>query len=733
MEPTTLLLEALYQKTNFDPRSTGSGWITRCPAHDDHDPSLSVSEGDDGRALFNCLAGCPPEAVLSALGLNAADLFNRDVSAKPQNSQRSEEFRRQSKSFETAGAALKSLEAKRGPCSVSWSYHSASGELVGMVLRWNREGGKDILPLAKIEGQWHVKAMPAPRPLYRLPELAKAGTVFVVEGEKAADAVVSLGLNATTSAGGSNAAKQTDWSPLAGRDVVIIPDNDVPGSQYAETVGDLLLALPTPATVRIVDLKADWPDLPEAGDLADWCDHHDAVEPATLRERIEVMAIQAESFESEVPTRQSVGFVPFPIEELPHVMACFVQEGSQAIGCDPSFVALPLLVALGAMIGDSRRLRIKQSWLVPPIIWAANVGRSGTVKSPALDLVSDLVREVEKIARRELSDSEDKDKFRIIVADATLEALAGIFADNSRGLLGLFDELGTFLGSFDRYKGSKAGGDVQQFLSMFGARALRVDRKGGDKKTIFVERAALGICGNIPPKTLRQFIGVEHKDNGLLQRFLFAYPSFKARRWTDADVADVTVDAMRDLMLKLHQLRWGVTGNGEPVPIVVELSPEAKQRFIEYFNQHNELQAGLDDALGAAFSKLEEYATRLALVIHLCRVASGDDVEDLVLDAASMESGIILARWFANETRRIYGVLERTKDEDERAELADWIRRQGGSITPRELQSNHRKFRSPGAAETALEALVKNGFGFWETVASSSKGGRPTRRFCLER
>ena len=53
----------------------GGGWVARCPAHDDRTPSLSVGEGDGGRALINCYAGCDVGAVLSAIGLQTKDLF----------------------------------------------------------------------------------------------------------------------------------------------------------------------------------------------------------------------------------------------------------------------------------------------------------------------------------------------------------------------------------------------------------------------------------------------------------------------------------------------------------------------------------------------------------------------------------------------------------------------------------------------------------------------------------
>lgn len=67
----------------LDARGSGSSsWIARCPAHADGSPSLSISEGDDGKILLNCFAGCTPRDVVAALGLTLSDLF-REGSTKP--------------------------------------------------------------------------------------------------------------------------------------------------------------------------------------------------------------------------------------------------------------------------------------------------------------------------------------------------------------------------------------------------------------------------------------------------------------------------------------------------------------------------------------------------------------------------------------------------------------------------------------------------------------------------
>src|SRR5262245_39910395 len=53
----------------------GSGWQAKCPAHDDRSPSLSISQGDDGRILLHCHTGCSSQSVITALGLEMSDLF----------------------------------------------------------------------------------------------------------------------------------------------------------------------------------------------------------------------------------------------------------------------------------------------------------------------------------------------------------------------------------------------------------------------------------------------------------------------------------------------------------------------------------------------------------------------------------------------------------------------------------------------------------------------------------
>jgi replicative DNA helicase len=288
-DPLALVLDRL-RAAGCDPRPTSSGHGARCPAHEDHSPSLSIGTGDDGRALVHCHAGCSHEAIVAALDLRASDLFPAD-GARP--APRAKKPAPAGRSFPTVEALVADI-ARGRPVAKVWHYHDRDGAVVGAVVRIDEADGKMIRPAARMpDGSWVMKAMPAPRPLYRLPAvLSSAGPIWVCEGEKAADAIVGIGLEATTSPGGAQAARHADWSVLAGRAVVVVPDYDEAGEGYRRDVEQLArdAGATSVLVVRLVDL---WPDLPAGGDAHDWIEAHDAIKPDALRDRLVRAAAEA--------------------------------------------------------------------------------------------------------------------------------------------------------------------------------------------------------------------------------------------------------------------------------------------------------------------------------------------------------------------------------------------------------------------------------------------------------
>jgi len=121
----------------------------------------------------------------------------------------------------------------------SWTYKNAKGDVIATVQRFDTEDGKkEFRPWDAVR---HKAAMPDPRPLYNQPGILGAQRIVLVEGEKCADALIGLGIPATTAMGGSNTkVEKTDWTPLVGKDVVIWPDNDPAGQKYAHNVAQAL-------------------------------------------------------------------------------------------------------------------------------------------------------------------------------------------------------------------------------------------------------------------------------------------------------------------------------------------------------------------------------------------------------------------------------------------------------------------------------------------------------------
>ena len=265
-------------------KPNGRGWVARCPAHDDRTPSLSIDQGDDGRALLHCHAGCTHDAIAATLGITKRELFtDAGESAAPPP--------RAPRLFATAKEGVKGYRTTLGQEAARWIYRDAAGQPVGMVMRWNREdGSKTIRPLWRIGENWQ-QTYPPQRPIYALDRLEadRAGRVFVTEGEKCAEMIATLGLLATTSPGGANGAERANWEPLAGREVVILPDADEAGRKYAETVRARLAELDPPARVAVVAL----PDLEDGEDAVEFVGrvHGGSLEAA--REAIQGLAATA--------------------------------------------------------------------------------------------------------------------------------------------------------------------------------------------------------------------------------------------------------------------------------------------------------------------------------------------------------------------------------------------------------------------------------------------------------
>jgi 5S rRNA maturation endonuclease (ribonuclease M5) len=725
---TDPVADLLSRLENVKPAGTNK-WMGKCPSHEDGKASLSVAQGRDGRVLVKCFAGCPVERIVAAVGMKLGDLF----------------------ADRTSGNGRQIVEV--------YDYTDDDGDLLYQVVRFFPKDFRQRRPDGKGGWIWNMEG--ARRVLYRLPALLKADPlerIFIVEGEKDADTLAKLGLAATTNVGGAGKWRVEHSDVLKGRDVVVIPDADDPGRRHGEQVARSLHG--KAAAVRVVELPVQV-DGRKVKDASDYIAAGGTIEQLTaLVEATPIWTPTAATVEAgdKIVLPRAEAYAPFPVDVLPAAVGDYIRAGAAALGCDPAFIAQPLLAALASAIGNTRRIQLKRTWREPSVLWTGTVAPSGTLKSPAQELalgpvnrrLRDLLRahqaerarydaDVEAWAQMSRDERGEKPAMPApmehpLVNDITVEALVDRLSATPRGALVAVDELSGWFGSFGRYKEQGRGADVAHYLSMHRAGAVKIDRKLGDRPTIYIAHAAVSITGGIQPTILRRLLTREFFDNGLAARLLLAMPPVKTKRWTDAEIPVEVEERLQRVFDALWELRPAQDGNGEPYPADVSLMDAGKAAWVAFFNAHSQQEAALAGAdLGATYSKLCGGAARLALIVHQVRFADGDkSVDPWHADDRSIASGVTLAQWYCREAERVYGVLGEADEERGQRELVELIRGMGGMVTVRELRHKRRRYRDDAAQVQAdLDGLVEGGIGRWETPKPSDQGGHPSRRFVL--
>lgn len=369
-DPTSALVARL-ESAGFDPKPTGpDSWESRCPAHNGDRRNLSIKRGDDGRALLHCQAHqCSPRSIVESLNMKMSDLFPPHVDPAPRPHVNGKAPSGATHPHATPEAAIKATEARLGQHTGSWVYHDATGVEIARVYRFDHEGKKEFRPIHWTSTAWVMGDPPETWPLYNLPQLANADRVFVCEGEKAADLAASLGCTATTSAHGAKSARKTDWTPLAGKEVVILPDHDGAGESYARSVIELLAELSPQPTVKVVRLKSIWQTnepIAEGSDIAEWIESGVPDTWTNLECRAELAraadAAEAVDFDSEPTAESQVGPEPligpgWPDPPEAEAFAGLAGEIVRVIEphteSDPAAILIQLLVGFGNLIGRS--------------------------------------------------------------------------------------------------------------------------------------------------------------------------------------------------------------------------------------------------------------------------------------------------------------------------------------------------------------------------------------------
>ena len=180
-----------------------------------------------------------------------------------------------------------------GSIKALYDYTDGAGKLLFQVVRFEPKGFRQRRPDGKGGWIWNLEGVF--RTLYRLPNLVQAPEnmpIFIVEGEKDADALTNIGLLATTTAGGAgNWNKTSGMMALDGRTVFIIADKDEPGRKHAEGLALWIAGMARSVAVfELPDLNAEMP----VKDVSDWLEGQDSRDSASLAADICAMAASAQ-------------------------------------------------------------------------------------------------------------------------------------------------------------------------------------------------------------------------------------------------------------------------------------------------------------------------------------------------------------------------------------------------------------------------------------------------------
>lgn len=236
-----LLLDAL---ARFGVRRTTKGWTACCPAHEDKHPSLDLIEGDAGKPVLHCRAGCTADAVIGALGLSWRDLLRQQDPDLPPD--REPDLLRDQETI--ALPRMVQHDRRAGSASKTTFYEicNRAGDLVAKHVRIDFPPGSEKPKAYRWQlpsGEWTLDGMkPNDLPLFGAELLdGEDGPVYLCEGEKAALALGSLGvlaLGTVTGAGATPSARVLEI--LKGYDVVPWPDHDEVGRKHMRRISELL-------------------------------------------------------------------------------------------------------------------------------------------------------------------------------------------------------------------------------------------------------------------------------------------------------------------------------------------------------------------------------------------------------------------------------------------------------------------------------------------------------------
>jgi len=392
-------------------------------------------------------------------------------------------------------------------------------------------------------------------------------------------------------------------------------------------------------------------------------------------------------FENKIPLDA------FPVKIQDMILALSRQENYSI-----EYMIASLLVAVSTAIGNAVNIRIRGGWISNPALYMILVGRPGMGKTPPLDFAFRPIRKHDAQAVKQFklemeqynnlieSNKGKKENTtplpnkpilrRTIISDFTPEALIRALDDNQRGIVVYVDEI---MGMFNAVNQYSRGQLIEQLLTAFSGKPLDISRCSMPIP-IHIEYPFINIVGTMQTTRMHELIEKGYKENGLIDRIIFVYPSSQEiSDWQlDEDFSFATFEkysAMwKSIIDKVVSLPFVENESGENTQNILDFSSEAKAYFTNWRNNAirtvNQIQ---DDGLvDSRVIKAPMITARLALILQILRWACGEVHKDFV-DIDSTKSAIALSEYFECCYSDIQKYMLKESIEPQKRELLDCL------------------------------------------------------------
>ena len=250
----------------------------------------------------------------------------------------------------------------------------------------------------------------------------------------------------------------------------------------------------------------------------------------------------------------------FPLEGFPTRMQKLVLDIVRQENYPLDFTVVAMLSAAASAIGNSYQINIKGQWLTSPILYMMIVGNPGIGKTPPLDFAyapmrkedtcryALFIEQMKEYERRKgnKNETEEVEKpvlSRSIISDFTPEAMIRAHDSNLRGITIFVDEIMGMFQSVNRYSNGQL---IEQLLTAHSGKPLNVSRCG-QPLPFHIHQPCINIIGTTQTYRIKELLDMGFVENGMMDRFLFAYsPNRKIDHWK------------RDVFISEEPAKYGV-------------------------------------------------------------------------------------------------------------------------------------------------------------------------------